>query len=149
MFEGLGKGFMSFLLDKYLVNQEDLLASVSWRFAHGLLVVESSDSADPHEGWSPAVESVHAGADSLYVAVLPAASGFATLTCVSGSYQPPGLRAAFTGVLRFSDASMAITDPGGSLSLEVPAPGERCSVTLYSDHPDEPSELVLVVAEAA
>jgi hypothetical protein len=104
---------MNFLLNKYLVSHEDLLASVSWRFAHGLLVVESSDSADPHEGWSPAAESVHAGADSLYIAVLPAASGFATLTCVSGSYEPQGLREVFA-----------------------------------SDHPDEPSELVLVVSEA-
>jgi hypothetical protein len=149
MLEDLGKVFMNFLLDKYLVNQEDLLASVSWRFAHGLLVVESSDSADPHGGWSPAVDPVHAGEDSLYVAVLPAASGFVTLTCVSGNYEPRDLVRVFAGVLNFADASMTVTDPDGSLSLRVPAPSERCSVTLYTDDPEEPSELVLVVTEAA
>ncbi len=115
------------------------------RFAHGLLVVASSDSVDSHDSWDPGQESVHAGTDSLYVSVVPAATGYVTVICISGPYVPEGANLLFSGTMRLSTENIAIYDPNGEIRLELPVNGNVHKVDLYGDDPDEPAEIIIVL----
>lgn len=117
------------------------------RFAHGLLVVSAPTSTYTHDGWDPAMESIHAGPDSLYISVQQAASGPVGVVCVEGPYSPEALDLLYSGEISLPDASLAIYDPNGALNLRLPVTGKKNKIEVYGDDPDESAYMWIVITE--
>ncbi|MGV9297444.1 hypothetical protein [Amycolatopsis sp. NPDC003676] len=118
------------------------------RFSFGLLVVSSPDSVDDHSGWDPARESVHAGKDSLHVAVRQSASGAVAVSCVEEPVVPERLELLHRGVIQLARSLVLLYDPNGQLRLELPVERELNAVSVYGDDTMEPAEIVVVLGVA-
>lgn len=117
------------------------------RFTFGLVVVSAPASTDAHSDWDPSVQPLHAGPDSLYVSIRPAAGGLVSIACVEGPYAPEGVGRMYTGDLVLPGASLAIYDPDGAVDLRLPVARERNTVDVYGDDPEESSKLWIVLTE--
>ncbi|MFI6303616.1 hypothetical protein ACIBCH_17215 [Amycolatopsis thailandensis] len=115
------------------------------RFDHGLLVVAAPDSRDDHASWAPAVENVHGGPDSVFLAVRQSASGPVGVVCVEAPADFGQLELLYEGEIYLEKASLAIHDPNGQLSLQMPVDGKRNEIKIYGDHPDESAEVMVVL----
>ncbi|MGW7533300.1 hypothetical protein [Amycolatopsis sp. NPDC054798] len=115
------------------------------RFSFGLLVVSSPDSVDDHSDWDPARESVHAGRDSLHVAVRQSASGAVAVACAEHPFLPEGRELLHRGVIELARASILIYDPNGQLRLEFPVERDFNAISVYGDDAAEPAEVVVVL----
>ncbi|GLY52639.1 hypothetical protein Lesp01_62950 [Lentzea sp. NBRC 102530] len=122
-----------------------LFASCEARFAHGLVVAASPESADTHEEWDPSTDIVHGGPDSLYIAVRQAASGTASVRCVQGPYRPEGKILVYEGDITLPKAVIEISDPNEFARLLVPVPNVENRVEVYGDGTDEADEVVIVL----
>jgi hypothetical protein len=126
---------------------DDLYGAAVARFAHGLLVASAPDSRDAHDGWDPSADPIHAGPDSLYISVQQAANGPVSVACVAGPRTPEGLDLLFSGEINLSRASLALYDPNGAVSLQLPVPGKLNRIEVYGDDPEESAEVVIVLSE--
>lgn len=123
------------------------LGAFEARFPFGLLVIADPGSKDTHDDWDPSIQKVHAGPDSLYVAVRDAVSGLVTVTCTDGdaAYQGAASNLLFTGSLELAASRLKFYDPDESVRMTVPVQGSRAQVKIYADDAEEPSELLVQV----
>jgi hypothetical protein len=126
-----------------------LLGSFKSRFSHGLLVVSAPESIDSHDDWDAATEGVHAGQDSLYIGVRDTASGLVSVTCVEVPDVETELSVLFSGKLTLPSARLQFYDPDETISMTVPVSAESVTITVFADHDDEPSELLVQVTSAS
>ena len=121
------------------------LGAFEARFNFGLLVIGDPESTDAHGSWDPRVQMVHAGPDSLYVAVKDSSGGLVAVTCVDGGEGDDGtsLGLLFSGRLELSVPRLKFYDPDESISMTVPVRDLSVQVDIYVDDTDEPGELLI------
>ena len=130
-------------------NSPEIYAAVTFRFPHGLLVVEDAESEEKHDDWDPATQVVHAAHDSLFIGVRPAESGTVAVVCLEGPYEADDLQLMFSGEISLSRANITLSEPGGTMNLEVPIERTRNRIEVFGDDSDEASRIVLVLSDPA
>lgn len=118
-----------------------LVGSFQATFPFGLMIVAAPESTDPHDGWDPRAEIVHAQPDSLYVGVRDTASGLVTVTCFDSEEPLSALPLLFSGPLALPSAQLRIYDPNETISMVVPVSSKTITVTIYADEHHEASKL--------
>lgn len=127
-----------------------LLGSFVAGFQHGLLIIAAPESVDTHDTWDPSVESVHAGPDSLYCGVRPAAGGLVSVTCIEDDeITGGGLVRIFSGVLSLPSRQLEFYDPNQTIRLVVPVEAWRSGVEIHADDAEEPETLVVRLTRPA
>jgi hypothetical protein len=128
------------------LENDMLLGSFAARMPYGLLVIASPESTDPHVGWDAATESVHAVGDSIFVGVQQAASGLVKVDCYQGGVQEMKFDLLFAGQLSLPSSRLKFYDPDETIQMVLPVEGRFVNIELYSDDPDEPTELTVFVS---
>jgi hypothetical protein len=126
-----------------------LLGAFTAYLGHGLLVVGAPESTDPHDGWDPATENIHAVSDSIFVGVKDADSGFVTVTCIEGLVVETGLSQLFSGQLALPNARLEFSDPDGMIKMVVPVSEKLVPVVIYGNDSIDPSEVLVHVQVAS
>ena len=131
-----------------------LIGSFKSRFAHGLLVISALGSKDTHDDWDAGSQNVHAGEDSIFVAVLDAI-GFVTVTCVEedSSDEVDGeeisvsgeLSEVFTGTLTLASPVLEFSDPNQTIRMAAPMPANKVDVAIYTNDEWEATEVLVRV----
>jgi hypothetical protein len=122
-----------------------LLAAITARFAHGLVILAAPDSNDAHENWDPATEPVHGGPDSVYVSVVSAPSGLATIECFDGTDFPQDLIQLYAGELHLESRKFLLYDPNETVLLTVLTDSAQVRITLFGDDPEDPATVRVFV----
>ncbi|MFG2952004.1 hypothetical protein [Streptomyces adustus] len=130
-------------------NNSGIYGAVTFRFPYGLLVAADAESEEEHDDWDPATQVVHAASDSLFISVRPAESGIVEVVCVEAPYETGNLQLMFSGEISLSRANITLSEPGGTMHLEVPIERKHNKVAVFGDDSIVASRIVLVFSEPA
>ncbi|MEU8606659.1 hypothetical protein AB0C29_01450 [Actinoplanes sp. NPDC048791] len=126
-----------------------ILGQFTANFQHGLLVISAPESTDAHEDWDPVTENFHAGPDSIYYGVQPAASGMVSVACLEDEEDNSGLERYFTGVISLPSRRLQFYDPNQTINMIVPVSYKETRIEIYADIEEDPANLVVRLTDSS